>query len=276
MPEVHIGKGVIRPRDQAARSASNGAWEIKIDVPRKRGEGKRKTIYATIRGSRFDAELRLAELRKTLDEESYVDRRKMTVRQWLEEWLGTRAVGQIGAKTFERQAEIVRRRLIPALGAYRLGQLEGHHIQAFYLAALRERRRRVRRDGTALDLPPLSAQTVKHYHRTLAQALKHAQRLKLIDHNPALADDPPRPKRIEMKILDPAQTGTLIRAASGSSIHLPVLLAATTGLAAERCWGCAGATSISKRGRCWSRRPLNRPRPKAARFGRPRPSARAG
>jgi integrase len=223
MEQPKIGKGTIRPR-------GDGAWEIKLDRPRARGAGKRKTIYERVHGTRLDAELKLAEIRKALENETFVDPSKLTVKQWLEQWLAEHAAHRVSAKTFERYAEIVRQHLVPALGAHRLRKLEGVHIQAAYGAALRARRRRTRKDGAVVDLPPLSAQTVKHCHRVLSLALKQANRLKLRAGNPAADVDPPRPKRVELAILDQAQTGELLNAAASSSIYVPVLLAATTGM----------------------------------------------
>jgi integrase len=223
MVDVMVGKGVIRRR--GAQS-----WEVKVDVPRPRGEGRRKTLYATVHGSRFDAELRLAELRKRLAEDSYIDRREMSVRDWLQEWLGDHVAGSANAKTFERYEDIVRNRLIPAFGRLRLRQLEPRHIRAFEKQAQSERRQRVRADGSIADLAPLTAQTVKHYHRVLSQALKAACKERLIDRNPADDVKAPTVDDVEMRILDPAQTGGLLDAAAATPIYIGVLLAATTGM----------------------------------------------
>ena len=127
--------------------------------PRARGVGKRQSVYETVRGSRVDAELRLAAMRKSIEEEEYVEPSKITVAAWLEKWLTDHARGQVSNKTFERYAEIVRNHLIPALGGRRLRRLDASDITAYYNEALRDHRRRVRRDGSILMLPPLSAMT---------------------------------------------------------------------------------------------------------------------
>lgn len=154
----------------------------------------------------------------------------MTVGQWLEKWLVEHAQGEVSAKTYERYAEIARKHLAPAFGARRLRRLAAAEINAYYLDALRLRRRRVRRDGSVLLLPPLAAQTVRHIHRVLSLALQQAWRLKLIDDNPAKRVKVPRPKPTEMKVLDQAETGALLQAAAGERIYVVVLIAATTGL----------------------------------------------
>lgn len=223
MPDVKVGRGTVRLRGP-------GIWEIKVDRPRARGVGKRSTIYERVHGTRVDAELKLAAIKQALEQETYIDPSKLTVKQWLELWLSDHAKHRVSAKTFERYSQIVRGHLIPALGAHRLRRLEPLHIQTAYAAVLRNGRRRSGKGGKMIEHPPLSPQTVKHHHRVLSQALKQACRLKLRIDNPAADVDPPRPKRTEMKILDQAQTGTLLRAAEGSWMYVPVLLAVTTGL----------------------------------------------
>jgi integrase len=76
----------------------------------------------------------------------------------------------------------------------------------------------------------LSAQTVQHVHRTLSQAFGHAVRLEVLARNPAQQVRPPKPDRREIKILGKNEIGTLLNAASGSWLYLPVLVAVTTGL----------------------------------------------
>ena len=140
------------------------------------------------------------------------------MRHWLEEWLRDHVAGNVGAKTFERYEDIVRNRLIPAFGRLRLRQLEPRHIRAFEKQAQSQRRQRVRADGSIADLPPLTAQTVKHYHRVLSQALKAARMERLIDRNPVDDVKAPKVDDVEMRILDQVQTGALLDATAATPI----------------------------------------------------------
>jgi integrase len=76
----------------------------------------------------------------------------------------------------------------------------------------------------------LSAQTVKHIHRTLSQALKHAVRQGVLFKNPAADVQPPRPEEREIKILSKGEIGTILRAARGTPLYAPITVAVTTGL----------------------------------------------
>jgi integrase len=112
-------------------------------------------------------------------------------------------------------------------------KLTAVHVEAFEAELQREgwvKQRRTSSDGGQLEARGLSAQTVQHVHRTLSQALSHAVRLGVLIKNPAAQVKPPRPERREIRILGKDEIGTLLKAAQGTWLRLPVLVAVTTGL----------------------------------------------
>lgn len=207
------------------------SWRLKFDAgERDPATGRRQTKFVTVRGTKKDAERELTRLLGGLEDGTYIEPSKITVAEYLEQWLTDSARHRVSAKTFERYAEIARKHLIPALGATRLAKLSPSLIQSYYSDALT--RTRVRRGAGAgrIEMPPLSARTVKHHHRVLSQALRQAVRLGLAAHNPCASVDPPRPARRDMKTIDQAQSAALLRAAELTPIYVPVLLAITTGM----------------------------------------------
>jgi integrase len=94
------------------------------------------------------------------------------------------------------------------------------------------------RDGGAL-----SERTILHHHRVLFEALKRAERLRIITRNPRADVDPPRPKEQRVAALDHKQLGCLLDAAHGTRLHAPILVAVTTGMRLGG-WGCVGSMSI--------------------------------
>jgi integrase len=140
---------------------------------------------------------------------------KLTIAQYLERWLDEHAGHAVSGETLERYAELLRLHAIPVIGRHPLTRLAPLHIQACH---------------SAMRVRGLSAQTVKHCHRVLSQALRQAVRLRLLASNPADAVDAPRVARTEMKVLDQVRTVALLKAAEGSSVYPPVLLAVTTGM----------------------------------------------
>jgi integrase len=199
------------------------SWRLKYEIAdRDPTTGKRQTRFLTVHGKRRDAEGELTRILRDLDKGIHVEPSKLTVTEYLERWLTDQAKHRVSAKTFERYDEIVRKHLSPALGSHQLGKLAPLHIQECFGKALASGRRR----GNG----GLSAQTVKHHHRVLSEALRQAVRWRLLQFNPCELVDPPRPVRREMKTLDHEQTAKLLKAAIGRSIYMPILIAVTTGM----------------------------------------------
>jgi hypothetical protein len=99
-------RGHIRRRGES--------WEIRYDLP---ATGGRRVATCTVRGDRKDAEKELRRLLRTLDTGEHVDPTRLSVKQWLEQWLETVRT-EVSPKTHERYGEIARNFLVPALGNY--------------------------------------------------------------------------------------------------------------------------------------------------------------
>ena len=155
-----MAKGHIRARGP-------GAWELKYDVGVNAATGRRITKFKTVHGAKRDAQRELRAILTALDSGTYADPSKMTVGQWLQQWLEEAHYG-VARKTLQRYREIVDLHLMPALGAIPLAKLQPVQIQAYYSQALADGRR----DGSG----GLSAQTVVHHDRVLHVALKRATR----------------------------------------------------------------------------------------------------
>ena len=129
---------------------------------------------------------------------------------------------QRGAKTFETYAEFIRLYMVPTLGRHLLSKLQPAHIQGYYRQMLASGRRKT--EGG------LSARSVLHHHRVLREALQQAVKWQFLARNPADAVVAPKPERIEMKVLDEAQSARLLQHAEGTRLFVPILVAITTGM----------------------------------------------
>ncbi len=208
-------KGHIRKRGKSS-------WTVYIYRGRDE-DGKDRYDTFTIRGSKQDAEdERIRQLGK-LAEGSYVEPSRLTVGDFLRQWLRDCAEPKVTTKTFERYEEIVRLHLIPNLGQRRLQKLRSLHIQSYLAEALQ----RGRKDGREGGLSP---QTIRHHHRVLHLALKQAVRWQLLTRNPADEVDPPRVPHREMNVLTEEQLQVLLNLAKDSELYIPILIAATTGM----------------------------------------------
>lgn len=201
------------------------AWRIVVDLG-KGIDGKRRQKRLTVRGSRKEAERRLAELIAEIERGTYVDSGRMTVGEYLNKWLEHKAA-DLAPRTLASYRMIVEKHLIPALGSIKLADLRPLHIQEYYQKALKEGRKdgKVRSKGKGL-----SPTTVLYHHRVLHEALGQAVKWQLLPQNPAEAVTPPRKEKKEIAVLNEEQARTLLEAVKGTVFYIPTLLALYAGL----------------------------------------------
>lgn len=149
--------------------------------------GKRKQEWISVKGTKKDAEKKLAELLHQLDNGTFIKPGKTTVAEFLEKWLSDYAQPKLSPRAFERYESIVRVHLIPGLGNIPLTQLKPEHLQRLYATKLV--------DG-------LSARTVRYLHTVLHKALQTAMKWGRVSRNVADGVDVPRARRTEMQTWD--------------------------------------------------------------------------
>jgi integrase len=205
------------------RERSPGSFELRYNLGTDPATGKRKTITATVRGWRKDAERELRRLLRSLDMGEHVDPNRITVRAWLAMWLDA-VRAEVAPKTHERYGEIVNHFLVPALGNLQLSKLAPAHIQEAYNGWASGGRR----DGKSGGLSP---RTRRHIHRILSAALARAVEQQLIARNPCdvFRKRLPKVERREMAILTAEQSARLLDAVMHSHIYWPTLIALSTG-----------------------------------------------
>jgi integrase len=132
--------------------------------------------------------------------------------RWLEIGLPAAAVKQ---STRDNYGCVVRRHLIPALGALRLDRLAASHVDALILQKQQQR---------------LSESTVRLIHTVLRRALDYAVRDGLIRRNVAAQVDRPVVGRREAAVLSPADAQELLDAARGDRLFALYAVAIAAGL----------------------------------------------
>jgi integrase len=212
------GQGHIRQRGPRS-------WEIKFDLGRDPVSGKRVSRYVTFRGTKREAQAELTRLLNHKNKGTYVDPTKMTVAEYLKHWLCVDIDRRVAAKTAARHRGIVQHQIIPRLGNVPMRKLTAVHIEAFEADLQREGYVKGSKKGSGL-----TAQSVLHVHRTLAQALAHAVKTDVLFRNPAKQVKPPRPQSREIAILTKPEVATLLQAAEATWLQVPVLVAVTTGM----------------------------------------------
>ena len=197
-------------------------YSLVISIGRDSKTGKYKYQWISVKGTKKDAEKRLAELLHQLDTGTFMKPGKTTLTEFLERWLRDYAWPNLAPRTAEGYESIIRQHVIPAMGNIPLTQLKPEHLQRYYSEKLAS--------GRCDCGGALSATTVSHHHTCLHRALKMALKWGLISHNPADAVTPPRPQRSEMKTMNEDEVQTFLEAAKATPYYVSFYLLLFTGL----------------------------------------------
>ena len=150
------------------RKRGKNSYSIKISLGKDAATGKYKSQWVSVKGTKKDAEKRLAELLHQLDNGTFIKPGKTTLAEYLERWLKDYVKPNLSPRGFERYESIARVHLIPSLGSITLAQLRPEHLQKHYTAKLDE---------------GLSALTVRYHHTVIHKALQTAVKWGLVTRN---------------------------------------------------------------------------------------------
>lgn len=164
------------------RQRAKGSWSIVLPLGRKvdprTGKLKLCQKWFTKRGTKKEAEAKLNDLLHRLNRGEVIEPSRMTLGEWLDEWLESVVKPSRRLRTHETYGHVIRKNLKPNLGDLRLCDLRASHLQAYY------------------NKMPLSKATLQQHHAILHGALKAAVLQDLIPRNAAsLVAAKPRAKR---------------------------------------------------------------------------------
>ena len=191
------GDGMVRKRD-------DGRWEGRIVVGHKEnGESIFHYVYA-------DNQKELtAKLRQNIDAYQGIDlteQSKMTLSEWLDQWLDGRMVGTVRSHTLEGYRRDINNHVRPYLGQKQLTKITPTDLKNLYAILLK--RGRIAKGQSSH--PGLSPTTVHGIHTILHHALKTAEAEGLLPANPASQVTPPKASNKSKRILNNEQLDTLI------------------------------------------------------------------
>lgn len=196
------------------------SWRLKFDIGTDPLTGKRRTRFHTFRGTKRDAEIKLAILIAENAKGEYVDTTKTTIAEFIDRWKRDWAENNVSPKTFERYSELLQKHVADRIGEIRLQKLKPIHLNELYGDLLRG-------DDEHRKIAP---RTVGHVHRVLHRALGHAHRWGLVQQNVAALVSPPRVVATEIELLAPTQVKTVLQKLQQHPIRPIVVTALATGL----------------------------------------------
>jgi integrase len=200
-------------RDGGIDRRGENSWRLRYRI-----NGQRFT--KTVQGTKSEAQKILRDLLHAGDTGGHVAPDKMTVAGWVEHWISIGAPGnkrrkEVGQRSIERYAELLRCHVVPILGERRLQQLQANEIDALY----------VRLAGKA------SPRTAHHVHVVLGACLGTAARTRRLPRNPMLelAKIPSPGEANHGMVLETDQLRALVQGFKGSALFPIVAVAAFTG-----------------------------------------------
>ena len=165
---------------------SDGRWCISVRLP----GGKRVVRYAQ---TRKDAATVLSELTRRRRVGQLAPTTKMTVKEWITEWLDLRRP-YLRPKTVRNYSTAVRIHIVPTLGGVRLSRLAPLHV-----------------DYVVADLAAQHADMARLVYAVLRMSCAAAVRAGLLGANPVEGLLPPRVHRPERPIWDEPELTTFLR-----------------------------------------------------------------
>jgi hypothetical protein len=149
---------------------------LKFDAGRD-ATGNRKIQYHTFRGTKREAQIKLAELIASVATNAYVEPSKVTVAEFvrnrIDQW---EAAGDITARTAARYRELAENQIAPHLGNKVLQKLRPLEIEGWHAV--------LRNSGRARGSGGLAPRTIGHAHRVLSKALSDAVENELLTGYP--------------------------------------------------------------------------------------------
>ena len=243
------------------RKRARETWEVRFELGRDPGTGRRRFRYRTVRGTKKDAERALTQALHRRDTGTDIAPARVTVAEYLQRWLRDYVAVNVAPSTLRRYEQIRRGDSCPCWAR--------SACSIFAPRTSRKPMQRFCRTG-------LAARTVLHHHRVLREALQHAVRWQLAASNPADAVSPPRPADREMRALTPGEVHRLLAADGDPGLRAIIHVAVTTGLRLGELLGLrwsdldldGGTASISRAAQYLSGTGITFRQPKSARSRR--------
>lgn len=198
------------------RKRGKNTWELTVDLGRD-GKGKRIRRYQNVKGTKTQAQRSLRDLLVSLDHRTPIDNEKVSLGDWMSQWMIEYVVPNTRQKTVERYRGIIDRHIVPALGHLRLIKVAPRDIRFM--------------EAKLLD-SGMSPKGVEMVHTVISGAYKYALRMDVAWRNPAKAVTPPKLEVTEVTPPDISEVKQILALAeaAGDALFPALRLIAYTGL----------------------------------------------
>lgn len=233
------GSGTIRKKTVIRNGKEYTFWEARYSTGTDTGSGKQ--IQKSISGkTQKEVRQKLTSIIGKIDNSTYTEPEKVTVKQWLETWQAE-YIGDVKPFTVKSYQTQIDCHIVPALGAVKLSALTTPQIQKFY-------------NALGKGDKPLSPKSIKNVHGVLHRALQQAVEVKYIMYNPSDACKLPRVEKKEIQPFNETQIREFLTAIEnhrfGTLYKVTIFTGMREGEVMGLQWSCVdfsnGTITISK------------------------------
>ena len=182
---------------------------------------QRRRSYKAGNGSKKQAEGVLRQLLQEIEGQSYIRPSKITVAEWIHQWLNLYIEGSRSVTTVEGYRNQIEKYIIPTLGDIFLQDLSPSMVQRW----INDLREKSPRSGK-----PLSPKTIRNIWLNLSTAMEKAVMEELVKKNPCEYTELPPREKYEAQVYDSKEIQLLLEAAHGTDMELPMLIEICLGL----------------------------------------------
>ncbi len=190
-------------------------YKIIIEAGRHPATGKRQRIIRTVNGRKSDAELLNAELLQKLDQDLYIEPKRITVAAWLDAWLSDYKKLDLRQTTFTSYEIQANKHIIPAIGQVPLQALRPDHLQKLYA------------DKSKIGLSPRS---VRYIHTVIHGALEQAVKNGLVIRNVSKVTTLPKREKSKATAMTENEQAEFIKAIKNERLYPAFVVLMATGL----------------------------------------------
>ncbi len=191
---------------------ADARWQARVTVGYKDGKQVRKAVYGK---TYVECKTKLVELQGNQHKGIAPMNDRITVKQFLTDWLEDSVKPSVRPRTHESYTQIVAAHIVPVLGKTALTKLTPAQVQALMNAKTKE---------------GLSVRTVTYIRAILRRALNQAVKWGMAPRNVAALTEPPKREYHEVQPLTLAEAKTFLTSITGTRHEALFLTATVLGL----------------------------------------------
>jgi integrase len=175
------------------------SWGYKVYITDPQTGARKQKWFGGFR-TRKEAEVQLADMLAKIHGGGMVPTTKLTLAEFLEDWLTKYVAGNVRETSLRSYRDIVRAHLVPGLGRIPVRKVSPLDVHGYYTA-----KRKPEKPASGETSRALSPSTVRKQHAVLHAALQHAVQNGLLAANVCDRVKPPRRQRKEPRRWDVGQ-----------------------------------------------------------------------